>query len=274
MQESQAKVKIPYEVTRDEARNMPMHDLLAYVNVARMSVSEADQKAVASLQATYRARVAEAEAQTHGKRTAYECELLRYYYDNEASVKAHNMASYTARVQKQQERVKEMQAQAQGVADREAQARVYEAQAWQAREVEEKGVCALCNNGTVTKEDIYCDACYMNIRDEAQFEAQVPCSDEAINTLSRNAQALVIAEVYHEVSSTVLTRYCNDCDCKSIHLASYTLWVCSDCIVNYDEALQAQGKAEVSLYTDLVAEMQEVARKAMREAMARKAREA
>ncbi len=136
MQVSQAEIKIPYEVTRDEARNMPMHDLLAYVNVARMSVSEADQKAVASLQATYRARVAEAEAHTHGKRTAYECELLRYYYDNEASVKAHNMASYTARVQKQRERVKEMQAQAQGVADRAAQARVYEAQAWQAREVE------------------------------------------------------------------------------------------------------------------------------------------
>lgn len=137
MQASQAKIKIPYEVTQDEARTMPMHDLLAYVNVARMSVADADQKAVASLQATYRARVAEAEAQTHGKRVAYECELLRFYYDNKASVKAHNMASYTARVQKQQERVKEMQAQAQGVADREAQAREVEAQAWQAREARE-----------------------------------------------------------------------------------------------------------------------------------------
>ena len=133
MQEPQAEIKIPYEVTQDEARTMPMHDLLAYVNVARMSVSEADQKAVASLQATYRARVAEAEAQTHGKRVEYERELLRFYYENEASVKAHNMASYTARVQKQQERVKEMQAKTQGVAEAEAQAREVEAQAWQAR---------------------------------------------------------------------------------------------------------------------------------------------
>ena len=133
MQEPQAEIKIPYEVTQDEARTMPMHDLLAYVNVARMSVSEADQKAVESLQATYRARVAEAEAQKHGKHMAYEYELLRYYYDNEASVKAHNMARYTARVQKQQERVKEMQAKTQGVAEAEAQAREVEAQAWQAR---------------------------------------------------------------------------------------------------------------------------------------------
>lgn len=170
MQASQAKIKIPYEVTKEEARTMPMHDLLAYVNVARMSVADEDQKAVASLQATYRARVAEAEAQTHGKRVAYECELLRFYYDSEASVKAHNMASYTARVQKQHERVKEMQAQAQGVADREAQARVYEAQAWQAREAQveaqeveaqevEAQACAICNSSTVEGE-IYCDTCY------------------------------------------------------------------------------------------------------------------